>query len=44
MSMIKLFLTRNTSALEGLFLDQDRNIPGNPKIPEVFPARKSLIS
>jgi hypothetical protein len=34
------FLTGNTSTLEGFFLDQERNIPGNPEIPEVFPARK----
>jgi hypothetical protein len=41
MSLIKLFLTGNTSALEGFFLDQERKIPGNPEIPEIFPARKS---
>ncbi len=34
----------NTSALEEFFPDQERKIPGNPVIPEVFPARKSLIS
>ncbi len=31
------FLAGNTSALGGFFPDQERNIPGNPEIPEVFP-------
>jgi hypothetical protein len=37
----KTFLTGNTSAFEGFFLDQELNITGNPEIPEIFPARKS---
>jgi hypothetical protein len=35
MSLIKLFLARITSALLGFSPDQERKIPGNPKIPEV---------
>jgi hypothetical protein len=27
-----------------LFLDKEQKIPGNPEIPEVFSARKGLIS
>ncbi len=27
----------------GGFLDQEQNIPGNPEIPEVYPAMRSLI-
>jgi hypothetical protein len=34
----------NNSAMGGFFLVQERKIPGNPEIPEVFLARKSLIS
>jgi hypothetical protein len=39
-------IARNTSALpsEGFCPDQEQKIPGNPKISEAFPARKSLIS
>ncbi len=45
MSLIKLFLARTTSALSGFSPDQERKIPGNPKIPEaVFSARKKFIS
>ncbi len=43
MLLIKLFLNWNTSALGGTFPGQKRKIPGNPEIPDVFPARKSLI-
>jgi len=32
MSMIKLFLAGNTSALGGVFSDQERKISGNPDI------------
>ncbi len=35
---------RNTSVLGGFFPDQERKSPGNPEIPKVFPARKSIIS
>jgi hypothetical protein len=44
MSLIKLFLAGNTSALSGFFPDHERKIPGNRDIPEVFLARKSFIS
>ncbi len=40
MSLIKLFLAGNT----GLYPDQERKIPGNSEITDVFPAKKSLIS
>jgi hypothetical protein len=43
MPLTKLFLAGNTSALGEFFPDQKQKIPGNPKIPAVFPARKSLI-
>jgi hypothetical protein len=39
-----LFLAGNTSALGEIFPDQERKIPGNPEIPELFLAGKSLIS
>jgi hypothetical protein len=42
MSLIKLFLAGNTSALVGFFPDQERKIPGNPEIPEIFPHRNVL--
>jgi hypothetical protein len=42
--MYVLFLAGNTSALARFFPDQERKIPGNPQILEVFPARKSSIS
>jgi hypothetical protein len=44
MRLIKLFLAWNTSALGVFFPDQERKIPGNPEISEVFPTRKGLIS
>jgi hypothetical protein len=34
------FLAGNTSALGGFFPDQERKIPGNPEIPEVFPGQE----
>jgi hypothetical protein len=43
MSLIKLFLAGNTSALVMFFLNQEGKIR-NPKISEVFTTRKSLIS
>ncbi len=42
-TIIKLFLDGNTSAWGG-FPDQEKKVPVNPEIPEVFLARKSLIS
>jgi hypothetical protein len=56
MSLMKLFLAGNTSALGGLhFLvagivlpekgfprRQERNIPGKPELPEVFPKRRNM--
>ncbi len=44
MSLIKLFLAGNTSALGGVFTDQGRKIPANTEIPKLFPSRKILIS
>jgi hypothetical protein len=35
--MYVLFLAGNVSALANFFPDQERKIPGNPEIPEVFP-------
>ncbi len=32
------------SGLGGFFPNQEGNIPGNPEIPEAFPARMNLIS
>jgi hypothetical protein len=43
MSLTKLFLAGNTASLEKVYPDQDKKILGNPEIPEVFQARKSLI-
>jgi hypothetical protein len=34
----------NLPVARGIFPDQEWNIPGNPEIPKVFPARKSLVS
>ncbi len=34
----------NLPVAGGFFPDQEWNIPGNPKILKVFPARKSLVS
>jgi hypothetical protein len=44
MSRKKLFLAGGTFVLERFSLDQKRKIQGNPEIPDVFPAGKSLIS
>jgi hypothetical protein len=42
--MYVLFLAGNVSALANFFPDQERKIPRNPEIQEVFPARKRSIS
>jgi hypothetical protein len=42
-TMIELFRAGILLSQEGFFPDQEKKIPENPEIPEVFPVRKSLI-
>ncbi len=44
MSLKKLFLAESMFCLREVFLDEERKIPGNPEIPEVSLARRSLTS
>jgi hypothetical protein len=40
--LIILFLTGNTSAFQLFFPDQDREMPGNLEIPEVFSSKEEF--
>jgi hypothetical protein len=40
--LIILFLAGNTSPLGVFFPDQDREMPGNLEIPEVFPSKEEF--
>jgi hypothetical protein len=40
--LIILFLAGNTSAFQLFFPDQDREMPGNPKIPKVFSSKEEF--